>query len=225
MNTRERVTAHRRRPRLDEDGAGDTWLMTFSDVVTLLLAFFVMILSVSDLNQGKVEALKEGLAEAISRTEVQSPLKDIESAWKTILEDRDLTESANVTIDEKGVLLEFNNFSLYQSGSADIPQQALPLLHDVASVVKNNLQGHYIVEIEGHTDDLPIHNDKFDSNWELSSNRATNIVKLFQQLGLDPAQMKASGFADSRPKITDPQISSSERRSQNRRILIRVRRE
>ncbi len=225
MNLRTRPGAERRRPRLGGEGEQDSWLVTYSDVITLLLAFFVMIMSVSDLNQGKIEALKEGLAEAISNTKVQTPLRDIEAGWQSVIETRDLEQFANVTIDDKGVLLEFTNFPLYDSGSADIQPQALPLLNDVAKVVSNNLQGYYIVEIEGHTDDVPIHNEKYDSNWELSSNRATNIVKYFQEQGLDPMQMKASGYADSRPKVTDETIPVEERRTQNRRILIRVRRD
>lgn len=223
MSSQERFTAFRRRPRLDDEG--DSWLITYSDVVTLLLAFFVMILSVSDLNQGKVEALKEGLAESVSKKAVQTPLKDISEGWQDVIDQQQLADFAEVTIDDKGVLLEFSNFSMYGSGSADITDNALPILDEVAGVIRNNLQGYYVVEIEGHTDDVPIHNEKYDSNWELSSNRATNIIKYFQQLGIQADQMKASGYADSRPKVTDPTIPVEQQREQNRRILIRVRRD
>ena len=219
-----RVTAMRRRPRLGDDG-GEGWLITFADVVTLLLAFFVMIISVSEMNAGKIEALKEGLAETIGNREVKTPLKDIESGWQSVINARNLQDHTEVTIDDEGVFLEFNNISLYESGSATIQETALPLLNDVASIIQGNLGANYVVEIEGHTDDVPIHNEKYDSNWELSSNRATNIVKHFQSLGIDPGQMKASGYADSRPKTEDESLSIPERRALNRRIIIRVSRD
>jgi len=214
----------RRRATFDADGEG--WIVTYADAITLLLAFFVMILSVSDLNQGKIEALKEGLASIISGKEAVTPFNDIKDALNDIVSEHNMQENVSVDIDVKGVRVEFSNFSLYDSGSAAIKAEALPMLAEVTKVIKNTSHETHLIEIEGHTDDVPIRTERFPSNWELSASRASNVVKYLMSQGVNKERLKASGYADSRPKIElDPTTPITEEdRAANRRVVIYVRR-
>jgi chemotaxis protein MotB len=212
----------RRRPNFDDSSS--SWLVTYSDAITLLLAFFVMILSVSDLNQGKVEALKEGLSEMMTGESPPTPFTDIKKGLEQLIEQQGLQEQVSVTLDAKGVKIEFANVALYTSGSADIKASALPTLKDVTRVIRETSHKTHMVEVEGHTDDLPIHTDKYPSNWELSSVRATNVVKYLLEQGIEKERLKASGYADSRPKDNIQQHSIDQQRQANRRVVVFVRR-
>ena len=212
----------RRRPNFDDSSS--SWLMTYSDAITLLLAFFVMILSVSDLNQGKIEALKEGLAEVAQDDAPATPFTDIRDGLINLIESEQLQDQVSVTLDAQGVKIEFANVALYQSGSAMIKGESIALLEKVTRVIRNTSHGTHLVEVEGHTDDSPIHTTQFPSNWELSSTRATNIVKYLLSQGIDKERLKASGYADSRPKENLEHLSVQQQREANRRVVVFVKR-
>lgn len=218
----------RRRPEYDDSNA---WLVTYSDAITLILAFFVMILAVSELDEGKVEALKEGIAEVINEVSPPTPFTDIRDGLEQLIAVENLEEQMSVTLDSKGVKIEFANLALYESGSATIKAEAIPLLKEVSAVIQETSDKSHLVEVEGHTDDLPIHTMLFPSNWELSSIRATNIVRYLITQGIEKERLKASGFADSRPKeapTTDEGVLIEQdintRRASNRRVVIFVKR-
>ncbi|MFT7110532.1 MAG: chemotaxis protein MotB [Psychrobacter glaciei] len=214
----------RRRETFDDDGGG--WLVTYADAITLLLAFFVMILSVSDLNQGKVEALKEGLATTLTKQDVVTPFTDIKKELDNIIKQHDMSQNVAVDIDAKGVRVEFSNFSLYDSGKAALRPQALPMLDEVSKVIKTTSHKTHLIEVEGHTDDVPISTPRFPSNWELSSSRASNVVKYLIVKGIDKSRLKAAGYADSRPKqdLKPNQVFDNDMRAANRRVVIYIKR-
>jgi chemotaxis protein MotB len=212
----------RRRPSFDDSSS--SWLVTYSDVITLLLAFFVMILSVSDLNQGKIESLKEGLAEIISSEQPATPFTDIKQGLDDYVAQHGLEEQVSVTLDPQGVQVEFANVALYDSGSADLKSDATPLLQELSRVIRDVSHGSHTIEVEGHTDDLPIATAQFPSNWELSAARATGVVKYLLASGIEKQRLKASGFADSKPKADIEDASLSEQREANRRVVVSIRR-
>ena len=212
----------RRRPNFEDSSS--SWLITYSDAITLLLAFFVMILSVSDLNQGKVEALKEGLSEMMTGEAPPTPFTDIKKGLEELIENNNLQDQVSVTLDAKGVKIEFANVALYQSGSADIKAESIPTLKEVTRVIRETSHKTHMVEVEGHTDDVPIHTAQFPSNWELSSVRATNVVRYLLAQGIEKERLKAAGYADSRPKESSQNLPLNQQREDNRRVVIFVKR-
>jgi len=212
----------RRRPSYDDSSS--SWLVTYSDAITLLLAFFVMIQAVSDLNQGKIESLKEGLAEVISSQKVETPFSEIKLGLDEYLVQHGLEDEVSVTLDKQGVRVEFANVALYDSGSADLKAGATPILEELSRVIRDVSHGSHLVEVEGHTDDLPIANGEFASNWELSAARATGVVKYFLESGISKERLKASGFADSRPKKGSEELPLNQQREVNRRVVVTVKR-
>lgn len=213
----------RRRQTFDADGEG--WLVTYGDAITLLLAFFVMILSVSDINVGKVEALKEGLA-GLTKQKRPTPFNDIKKELEKIVGQHGMADNVNVEIDKQGVKVEFSNFSLYDSGSAAIRPGAVPMLSEVSNVIRDTSHETHLVEVEGHTDDVPITSERFPSNWELSGARASNVVKYLIGKGVNKERLKASGYADSRPKQTlaEGETYTAKQRAANRRVVIYIKR-
>jgi chemotaxis protein MotB len=219
-------SAMRRRPQLISDSS--EWLVTYSDVITLLLAFFVMLIAVSDLNQGKVELLNEALAESMTNSEVETPLQDLYDASLRALQKHDMADNSELSIDEHGIKLELPSLDMYESASAQLNASAIAFLKDFAEENNPIIKDYYLVEVEGHTDDAPIHTSVYDSNWELSAARATNVVKYLIEENINPEQLKASGFADSRPKTSIEGLSDDElkvARSINRRVIIHIRRD
>ena len=212
----------RRRPTFEDSSS--SWLITYSDVVTLLLAFFVMILSVSDINQGKVEALKEGLSEMMTGETQPTPFTDIKLGLEQLIAEKGLEDQVSVTLDAQGVKIEFANVALYESGSADIKSEAISTLKEVTQVIRETSHKTHMVEVEGHTDDVPIHTEKYPSNWELSSVRATNIVKYLLAQGIEKERLKAAGYADSRPKEGIDNLPLNQQRQGNRRVVVFVKR-
>tara|TARA_Y100000296_G_C5155844_1_gene249018 strand:- start:61 stop:735 length:675 start_codon:yes stop_codon:yes gene_type:complete len=212
----------RRRPNFDDSSS--SWLVTYSDAITLLLAFFVMILAVSDLNQGKIESLKEGLAEVISSENNTTPFTEIKQGLDEYVEKNGLADQVTVTLDPRGIQVEFANVALYDSGSAQLKSDAQPMLQELGRVIKDVSHGSHMIEVEGHTDDLPIATDEFPSNWELSAARATGVVKYLLQTGIAKERLKASGYADSRPKVLEGDITTQDQREADRRVVVTVRR-
>jgi chemotaxis protein MotB len=226
FNDEQFNSAMRRRPQLISDSS--EWLITYSDVITLLLAFFVMLIAVSDINQGKVELLNEALAESVTNSEVETPLQDLYNASLRALEKHNMADSSELSIDKHGIKLELPSLDMYESASAQLNENAIAFLKDFAAENNPIIKDFYLIEIEGHTDDTPIHTSVYDSNWELSAARATNVVKYFIEENMIPKQLKASGFADSRPKQLIEGLDGDAlkiARSINRRVVIHIRRD
>lgn len=131
-----------------------------------------------------------------------------------------LEDAIRMEIVERGLTINMTEKLMFNSGSAEILPEALPVLNEIVVQLKTVPND---ISIEGHTDNIPIANDRFGSNWELSTARATNIVKYFvEQQGIAPNRVSASGYGEFRP-ITDN--STPEGRAANRRVVLIVQRQ
>jgi chemotaxis protein MotB len=122
----------------------------------------------------------------------------------------------NVSQTGRGVELEINASALFNQGEADIQTEAKKTLADAATVLAGN---EYAIEVEGHTDNVPISTARFPSNWELSSARASSVVRLFIDQGIAAKRLKAVGSADNHPVLPN---DTADGRSRNRRVTITV---
>ncbi len=215
-----------------------SWLTTYSDLVTLLLTFFVMLYSMSVLDQEKfTEAARsmrstflnlggssiigEGIddsATSISELgEGQIGIEEFKREIKEEIERTGLDKHISVIDEGDTITLRFNSLVLFDSGSADIKETAIPILTKTGELLKN-LDSE--IEVQGHTDNLPINTLLFPSNWELSTKRATNIVQFFiRNCGVAPEKLTATGNAEFRPVAPN---DTEENRQKNRRIDIVV---
>ena len=109
--------------------------------------------------------------------------------------------------------MELKNALLFDSGQADITPAGRAAIDQVVKLLPT-IDSRYQIAIEGHTDDVPIHTAKYDSNWELSSARAINVLKIFTAAGVSPQRLSAQGYADTRPAT--PVCRATTRRSTRR---------
>ncbi len=119
-----------------------------------------------------------------------------------------------VTQDKLWVEIEMNTSILFPSADAELEEDAIPPLKEVAKVLKKLPNA---IDVEGHTDNLPINTEQFPSNWELSAARAASVVNLLAQNGVDPRRMSAIGYAQFRPIAANTTAAG---RLRNRRVKI-----
>jgi len=185
-----------------------TWQMSFNDLLTVLLTFFILLVSASDISVNKVQDVSSSVAEVFGSVKSE----DRRTLLIRAIGHADGIDARPV---EGGVSIVLPESLVYPSGSAEI------LHKDALGGVGQKLKtASGTILVEGHTDSVPVANGSFPSNWELSALRAVNVVKfLVDECGIDPRNMSAAGYADSRPVASN---DSSEGRALNRRVNLIV---
>jgi chemotaxis protein MotB len=209
-----------------DDPEEEEWLLTYADAITLLMAFFVMMLTFAKFDIPSFEEVRKGISSAVGHRENEpTPTEllkvDVEDAVATMQAE----EVTKVTKDEKGIVIELDSSAFYKPGSAEIRREAEPLIKKIAETLSSPKFRFYNVEIEGHTDDAPISTPIYPSNWELSAGRATRVARYFAAQKIDPLRLKAIGYAETRPIVpnrTDKGKPIPKNMAKNRRVIIRV---
>lgn len=210
------------------------WVVTFGDMMSLLLTFFVLLLSFSSTEASKFKMIAGYMREAFGLQAEESysgvPMgttilstdarRQRESAEELNLvqnirkemEKAGVTKRSSVTITERGVSLRLEGELVFASGSAELRPEVLPLLDQIAGIA---LQRAERLDIEGHTDNLPIRNKQFPSNWELSSARAGSTARHMISNNVPPSRVRAVGYADTEPISAN---DTPDNRALNRRV-------
>ena len=207
------------------------WMGTYGDMVTLLMAFFVMLYSASDPDPGKYEEIAESMKEAFSKQDVENEFKKLHESLEDIIEKKNLENTVEIELGPNGILIQIPGSSLFASGSADIMTDMAPVIVEISTAITQLLDQSsyhdYMIEVEGHTDDEPIGEDSeiFSSNWDLSAIRATGIVELLYNSGIEMDKLKPIARAESIPLLPNRDengIPIPENRAKNRRVVIKV---
>jgi len=207
------------------------WMGTYGDMVTLLMAFFVMLYSASDPDPGKYEEIAESMKEAFSKQDVENEFKKLHESLEDIIEKKNLENTVEIELGPNGILIQIPGSSLFASGSADIMTDMAPVIVEISTAITQLLDESsyhdYMIEVEGHTDDEPIGEDSeiFSSNWDLSAIRATGIVELLYNSGIEMNKLKPIARAESIPLLPNRDengIPIPENRAKNRRVVIKV---
>lgn len=196
----------------------DAWAMTYGDLMTLLLVFFVLIVAISTIDPVRMQQVTQQMREQIGgKAEKVPTLKEIEEQLQQSIEDLKIEDVVRVDRNKDGVQLIMQGESFFPSGSATLYPSTYPFLNEVAWQVAKN---PYLVSVEGHTDNIPISTPQFPSNWELSGARAAAVVRYFETRGIRRSRMRIVGWADAKP--VDPAIgnSTARARAMNRRVVI-----
>lgn len=228
----------------DEPENHERWLISYSDFITLLFAFFVVMYAISSVNIGKYKVFSDALGDAFggqgSATPVNTqvlnlPIPNPALKRRTELmrkEKEQMTKLAQdllstmaplvkegkvrVTQNSRGVSVEINASVLFDPGMAKLTAESREALVAVAGLLKTDTHN---VQVEGHTDNVPISNTYFPSNWELSAARAGAVVRLFIDAGMAPSRLSAVGHADNIPVAPNDQPES---RARNRRVAVTI---
>jgi chemotaxis protein MotB len=196
-----------------------SWLIPYVDVVSLLLAFLILALAMSKVNLRKFEMVSA----AISHQAPPPSLDALKEKIDAVIASQGLEKQVKTVVDDEGLRMELKNALLFDSGQADITPTGHTAIDRVGKLLPT-IDSRYQIAIEGHTDDVPIHTGRFDSNWELSSARAINVLKSFTAAGVSPQRLSAQGYADTRPAtpVQGDASAQTRARTENRRVVIRV---
>ncbi len=204
----------------------DEWMLTYGDMITLLMAFFLVLISISKVDMVLFEQVKKGLRSEIAKDKiVKTPLAEIKRTLDSLLVQEKTEEKVAINLGQKGIVLEFASSTFYKAGKADLNNISMAIIDKVSTAIKIIDYYPFSVDIEGHTDNIPIHTRRFPSNWELSVSRATNIVKHMIEYGVKSDRLKAAGYSDTKPKKPNADqngIPIPENQALNRRIVIRI---
>lgn len=201
----------------------DDWLITYSDMITLLFSFFVLIVAISQIDAVKFERVAKSMEKSVGKkktVEESISLPVIYSNLQKIVKEEGLAEQAEVHYSPRGVLIRFKGNVLFTTASADLSKKTITLFNKLADEIKSK---PYRVDVEGHTDSRPIKTSIYPSNWELSSARAASVVRYLLRNNVQPEKLRAVGFADTKPikpNYTDLGKDLPENQAYNRRVEI-----
>jgi chemotaxis protein MotB len=198
---------------MGNESGDELWLISYADLLTLLVGFFVMLLAASPMKLARFEAM----AAAING-ESPPPLAELKKEIDQFIDKENLTQVVRTREDMEGLAIEFKDVLLFDSASAQVKTDGDKVLTRISTMLKDlPTRG---VTIEGHTDDVPISSTTFRSNWELSSQRAINVLATLEKGGVDHRRLSVRGFADT--KKLDLQGTVDVVRAAQRRVVIRV---
>ncbi|MTV40253.1 flagellar motor protein MotD [Duganella radicis] len=228
----------------DEPENHERWLISYADFITLLFAFFVVMYAISAVNIGKYKIFSDALGDAFGgkgaaqpvNTEVPNlpvPNPAIKRRNELLRKEKEqMTKLAQdllstmaplvkegkvrVTQNSRGVSVEINASVLFDPGDARLMPESVEALRAVAALLKGD---SHDVQVEGHTDNQPIGNTRFPSNWELSSVRASSVVRLFIDAGVAPQRLTAVGYSANVPVADN---DTPQGRARNRRVAVTI---
>lgn len=248
----------RRKPIDDDDENPDRWLVSYADFITLLFAFFVVMYSISSVNQGKYAKLASSVGGAftgenqanqleINKNKNSGAASKLKDQKKSLIKPLPLTHFYNekmrreresmtnmgidlstklsplisegkvrVVQNNRGIRIDINDSLLFSPGSAELATAASSIINEIATVIKENER---LIQVEGHTDNIAIHNAVFYSNWELSAVRASSVVRMLSDAGITDSRLSALGFGSAQP-ITENETPIG--RNKNRRVSIMI---
>ncbi len=245
----------------EEHGSGsagmERWLLTYADLITLLMAFFVIMYAMSSVDASKYQSLTQSLKSALGLTpnntsfipnnmvggkSKDAAAKNKEGAavskkqvlnMKDAKEEREFANMINkiqdytkakgistgleVKEDARGIVINLADKVLFESGKADLSPDAMAVLDELAGIL---LSSDKYIKVEGHTDNIPIHNDRYPSNWQLSTDRAASVIMYWiARYPQASGRLSAAGYGEYRPVATN---DTPEGRAKNRRVEIIV---
>ena len=224
------------------------WLLTYADMITLLLLFFIILYAISNVNQAQYQSISQELATVFSEGNLGALFDQSQAGGQGLLEGvkpgqqvesnrggsktgfggqstlntqavsalQNLIKGGKVRVitTERGLTISLESDSYFGPASADLGQEAIPVLQQVAGFLA---QLSNSIVVEGHTDSTPVDGVKWKSNWELSAARAITVLQVLEDFSVPSARMAATAYGSTRPLVSD---DTPEGRAFNRRVDI-----
>ena len=239
--------SHRRHEEEHEEHIPEAWLLPYADILTLLLALFIVLFASSEIDKDKYQAIMESFQTEFTGKENMTTSNNLDSTVEpgmtpqppsTPVPEPELDSEEKKELDElkqkiekyiaennlegmvtlqdtrRGIEIAFKDVILYDSGRADLKQDAFQTLDKLIGLI-NSVPNS--ISIEGHTDDVPIGNAPFSSNWELSSARALSVLEYFASKNIPERRLGFTGYGEFQPLTPN---DSEEQRQENRRVNI-----
>lgn len=232
----------------DDHHVDESWLLPYSDLLTLLVALFIVLFAMSEIDTQKFKEMASVFRTEFSsgspgimeqpipveddskekeENEEEKPdegttevlnLQELQEKINNYIHENNLTESLATQLSEEGLMISIMNDVTFEPGSADVNKDGKVIAKEISQLLITD-PPHQVV-ISGHTDDVPMNNAKFGSNWELSVMRAVNFMTLILDNNqLDPDKFSAKGYGEYKPIVPN---NSTENRSKNRRVEVLI---
>ncbi len=193
--------------------------------MTLLMAFFVMMLTFAEFDMPAYEEAVSAMKDNIGGRDEPSTTQQLKLDAEDIVFEMQADQVMSVSQDKKGVVIELTSGAFFKPGSAELRKAAIPVLEKMAQTLDAPKYLFYNIEVEGHTDDDPISTERFPSNWELAAVRASSVVRFMVSQKMDSIRFRVLSFADTQPKVPNRDEAGQpikENQATNRRINIRL---
>ncbi|PID78051.1 MAG: hypothetical protein CSB21_01940 [Deltaproteobacteria bacterium] len=223
---------------LEEDN-NSIWIVTFSDLMTLILVFFILLFSMSNMNKKKFEKIADSIKTSLKSdssyeykrefiedydrtnkriridelTGLKAQKKKIKKDLESYIKKHKIKDKVFVSQPGDKIVIQVMGTALFDSGDAVLKKTAIPILKELVAIF--DAYDDYDINIKGHTDNLPIATTKYPSNWELSAIRATNVLRFLINEKINPSRLTATGYGSLMPLRPN---SSPENRAVNRRV-------
>lgn len=229
------MSKKKEKPKIEEPTA-PFWMTTYGDMVTLILTFFILLISYSTIElekfRGAMESLKGALGvfdghESVQKKEYinfdntkptdPSDLAQRAEMLQEIILSEEMDAFVEFEIMEGGIMIRLGSEVLFDLGESTLKPQAIEILRVLMPIIQTDLKE---IHVEGHTDDLPINTPRFPSNWELSAARAISVVRYFHEsVKIPESMLLAVGRGEHRPLVPN---NSEKNRQKNRRVEILI---
>jgi chemotaxis protein MotB len=245
---RKILMSKRRKLDLDEheEHIDESWLIPYADILTLLLALFIVLFAASSINISKYDAIMKSFKSELTGTKIENKNTGLSPVKKTISKPQATTTNtappasqnndpeldalkqklekyiadnhlqAIVTLGDtkRGIEISLKDYILYDSGKADLKESSFKTLNAIVGLIQTVPNP---ISIEGHTDNVPIGNAAFASNWELSSARAASVLHYFESKNVADSRLQFTGYGEFKPLFPN---DTKEHRQANRRVNI-----
>ncbi|SFB35917.1 chemotaxis protein MotB [Lentibacillus halodurans] len=243
----------RRKRQRKGNHINESWLLPYSDLLTLLVALFIVLFAMSEIDAQKYESLIQvfdsefnggsGILEGSNGTQDQVPveadhsneddnehdqeldkmnelqkLKGLQQQINEYIEQNDLSEVLGTKLSNEGLFVTISNDVSFDTGSAEVKKEGRKLAREISNFLYTDPPNQIVVS--GHTDNRPIENSDFSSNWDLSAMRAINFMQLLlEHENLEPEQFSAKGFGEHHPIVPNTNEQNMEI---NRRVEVQI---
>jgi chemotaxis protein MotB len=197
----------------------EIWLTSYADLITNLLIFFILIISASKIQTGKMEKIINSMSQTMHEETLAAAAKKVTK----VLEEQNLTKNVSVTLTDAGLELAFDSGVTFASGSPEILAEMESPLDKVLAVLQPYRE-KYEFAVEGHTDEVPISSGRFKSNWELASARALVVRERLEAVGIPRNKARVEAYADTKP-LAAKAIEGLDRDTvlaKHRRVVVRL---
>ncbi len=207
-----------------QEHGGEEWLISYADLMTLLVGFFVILLSFSKVDEEKFEEARKSVNKEFGG-KYEKPNEDMGNRIKEALEKVQSAGQVIVKVTNTGVEISFVGPVFFTAGSADVKKEAEVLLDTLLPTLKKESEGFDVV-VEGHTDDTPLApGGFFKNNFELSSIRACRVLEYLFNFDFAREHLTAIGYGETRPHLPNRDKNGTpilQNQSQNRRVVIKL---
>lgn len=216
-----------RRDKPQEDSV-DSWLMSYADLITLLMCFFIIFVSVSEPKREKFTEITKGIMDKFGAVDTSTPFAGAYNDLQYTIEENQVFRDVAVKQTPKNLEIEISSNRFFSGNTAQLDEESRAILENMAQSLKTLSFLDYKILVVSHTSNLPPANPIYPTNWELSTARAARVVRFLIEQGLPADRMRAIGYADTQPAVPNNDLQNNpipENQEKNERVLIQLERQ